>query len=51
MVVELLTPVATWVLGKAADTVWTIATDIESPLAFLTCEIAVVEFVQSSEQR
>ncbi|MGG6241406.1 sister chromatid cohesion protein PDS5 [Nodosilinea sp. AN01ver1] len=27
MVVELLTPVATWALGKAADTVWTLATD------------------------
>ncbi|MFQ4138765.1 sister chromatid cohesion protein PDS5 [Nodosilinea sp. PGN35] len=27
MVVELLTPVATWALGKAADTIWTLATD------------------------
>jgi hypothetical protein len=27
MVVELLTPVASWVLGKAADSVWTLATD------------------------
>ncbi|MEL6401429.1 MAG: hypothetical protein AAFR26_20490 [Cyanobacteria bacterium J06626_4] len=27
MVVELLTPVAGWALGKTADTVWTLATD------------------------
>ncbi|MBW4656287.1 MAG: HEAT repeat domain-containing protein [Kaiparowitsia implicata GSE-PSE-MK54-09C] len=27
MVVELLTPVASWALGKAADSVWTLATD------------------------
>ncbi len=54
MVVELLTPVASWALGKAADTVWTLATDqVQTTLQRTDVERAIkagLEAVQAWEQ-
>ncbi|MGD1942540.1 MAG: NACHT domain-containing protein [Leptolyngbyaceae cyanobacterium] len=42
MVVELLTPVAGWALGKAADTAWTLATDqVQTKLQHTDIERAI----------
>jgi HEAT repeat protein len=54
MVVELLTPVASWALGKTADTVWTLATDqVQTTLQRTDIEQAIkagLEAVRSWEQ-
>jgi len=54
MVVELLTPVAGWALGKAADTAWTLATDqVQTKLQRTDIERAIragLEAVQAWEK-
>ena len=54
MIVELLTPVASWALGKAADSVWTLATDqVQTTLQRTDVERAIkagLEAVRGWEQ-
>jgi len=54
MIVELLTPIASWALGKAADTVWTLATDqVQTTLQRTDVERAIkagLEAVRGWEQ-